>query len=141
MSGLVLLVELLDNLQKRIYRTVGASLAACLEPSDQRRNAASLSLFYRYYFGRCSSECYYGVYGNLFFPHTAKYWNFPPIKCFPLTNDLNDFKSGINRQAINCKFSLKRFPGCLLFLFLFPVTPCFVVAVQPCNGVNSNQFI
>ena len=44
MSGLVLLVELLDNLQKWIYRTVGASLAACLEPSDQRRNAASLSL-------------------------------------------------------------------------------------------------
>ena len=32
------------------------SLAASLEPLVHRRNVASLSLFYRYYFGRCSSE-------------------------------------------------------------------------------------
>ena len=32
------------------------SLAASLEPLAHRRNAASLSLFYKYYFGRCSSE-------------------------------------------------------------------------------------
>ena len=49
-------LELLDMLQKRIYRTVGLSLAASLEPLAHRRNVASLSLFYRYYFGRCSSE-------------------------------------------------------------------------------------
>ena len=35
-------LELLDNPQKRICRTVGPSLAASLEP--------------RYYFGRCPSE-------------------------------------------------------------------------------------
>ena len=59
MSGLVLLVATwnkLDKLQKRICRTVGPSLAVSLEPLVHRRNAASLSLFYRYYFGRCSSE-------------------------------------------------------------------------------------
>ena len=49
-------LDLLDKLQKRICRTVGPSLAASLEPWAHRRNVASLTLFYRYYFGRCSSE-------------------------------------------------------------------------------------
>ena len=49
-------LELLDKLQKRICRTVGPSLAASLEPLAHRQNVASLSLFYRYCFGRCSSE-------------------------------------------------------------------------------------
>ena len=45
--------ELLDKLQKRICKTVGASLAASLEPLADRRNVAGLSLFYKYYFDRC----------------------------------------------------------------------------------------
>ena len=49
-------LELLNKLQKRICRTVGPSLAACLEPLTHHRNVASLSLFYRHYFGSCSSE-------------------------------------------------------------------------------------
>ena len=49
-------LELLDKLQKRIYWTVGPSLDVSLEPLAYRRNVASLSLFYRHYFGRCSSE-------------------------------------------------------------------------------------
>ena len=49
-------LNLLDKLQKRICRIVGSSLAASLEALAHRRNVASLSLFYRYYFGRCSSE-------------------------------------------------------------------------------------
>ena len=48
--------ELLDELQKRIYRAVGPSLAACLEPFTHCQNVANLSLFYSYHFGRCSSE-------------------------------------------------------------------------------------
>ena len=56
MSGLVLLVlELLDKLEKRICRTGDPSLAASLEPFAHR-NLASLSLFFRHYFGRSSSE-------------------------------------------------------------------------------------
>ena len=47
-------LELLDKLQKQTCRTVGSSLAASLEPMAQ--NVASLNLFQRYYFGRCSSE-------------------------------------------------------------------------------------
>ena len=118
--------ELLDKLQKRIYRIVGLSLAAALEPLAHCQNVASSSLFYRYYFGRCSSElaqlvplpfspgrstrysdrlhdfsvtiprCYKDVYVNIFFPHMAKIWNSLPIECFPLTYDLSDLKSRIN---------------------------------------------
>ena len=49
-------LELLKKLQKQICRTVGPALAASLEPLAHRRNVAGLSLFYRYYSGRCSSE-------------------------------------------------------------------------------------
>ena len=49
-------LELLDKLQKWTCRTVGPSFAASLEPLAHRRNVAILRLFYRYYFGRCSSE-------------------------------------------------------------------------------------
>ena len=105
---------------------VGPSLAASLEPLAHCQNMASLSLFYRYYFGRCSSElaelvplpfsrgrstrnsdrlhgfsvtmprCYKGVYINSFFSCTAKLWNSLPIGCFPLNYDLSGFKSKIN---------------------------------------------
>ena len=91
---------------------------------------ASLSLFYRHYFGRCSSElaqlvplpysrgrsthysdrlhdfsvtiprCYKDVYVNSFFPHTARPWNFLPVECFPLTYDLSGFKSRINSYLL-----------------------------------------
>ena len=49
-------LELLDKLQKQIYRTVDLSLAASLGPLAYCRNKVSLSLFYRYYFGRYSSD-------------------------------------------------------------------------------------
>ena len=49
-------LELLDKLQKWICRAFGPSLAASLEPLAHRRNVTSLSVFYRYYFGRDSSE-------------------------------------------------------------------------------------
>ena len=49
-------LELLDKLQKRICSTGDPSIAASLEPMAHRRNVASLSLFYRCYFGRCSSK-------------------------------------------------------------------------------------
>ena len=48
--------KLLVKLQKQICRTVGPSLAASVKLLSHRGNVASLSLFYRYYVGRCSSE-------------------------------------------------------------------------------------
>ena len=91
------------------------------------KNVAGLSLFYIYYFGRCSSElgllpysrgrstsysdrlhdfsvsiprCYKDVYVNSFFPRTARLWNSLPIECFPLTCDLSGFKSRSNRYLL-----------------------------------------
>ena len=49
-------LEFLDKLQKQICRTAGPSLAASFEPLAHRQNIASLSLFYRHYFGGCASE-------------------------------------------------------------------------------------
>ena len=96
-------------------RTVGTSLAVSLETWAYCQNVVTLSLFYRYYFGRCSSELvklvplpycqgrsthysdrlheysvtipryYKDVYVNSFFPHTAKPCNSLSIKCFPLS--------------------------------------------------------
>ena len=45
----------LDMLDK-ICRTIGLSLAASLELLAYHQNVTSLSLFYSYYFGRCSFE-------------------------------------------------------------------------------------
>ena len=51
-------LELLDKAKRICRNAAGPSLGASLElePLAHRRNVASLSLFYRYYFGRCSSE-------------------------------------------------------------------------------------
>ena len=49
-------LELSSKLQKWLCRTVGPSLVASLEPLAHPQKIASLSLFYRYCFGRCSSE-------------------------------------------------------------------------------------
>ena len=50
-------LKMWDKLQKQIFRTICPSLAVSLEPLAHRRNVASWSVFYRYYFGRCSSDC------------------------------------------------------------------------------------
>ena len=123
-------LELLDKLQKRICRAVGPLLAASLESLPHRRNVTSLSLFYRYCFGRCSSElvplpysrrsnryserlhdfsviiprCYKDVHVNSFFPHTASHWNSLPIECFPLTCVLTGLKSRVNRHLLTVGF-------------------------------------
>ena len=89
------------KLQKRVYRSVGPTLAASLESLGYLRNDllyryffGRFSLFYRYYFGRCSSKlaelvplpysggrstrysrCYKDLYvNNGFFPCTARLW-------------------------------------------------------------------
>ena len=35
-----------------------------------------------------------------FFACTGRLWNSQPIECFPLTYDLSDFKSKINRHLL-----------------------------------------
>ena len=133
MSGLVLLFATWNcwiSYRNGYAGLLGHSLAVSLEHLAYRRNAASLSLFYSYYFGRCSYElaqlvplpysrgrstrysdrlhdfsvtiprCHKDVYVNSFFPRTAGLWNSLPIECFPLIYDLSDFKSRINRYLL-----------------------------------------
>ena len=78
------------------------------------------------------SRCYKDVYVDSFFPSTATLWDSLSTKCFPLTYDLNGLESRI-KTSFNCRLFLNRFHLCLnLFVFLFVVIPCLVVAVQPC---------
>ena len=49
-------LKMLDKVQKQIDGVVAPSLGASLETLAHHQNVASLSLFYRYYFGRCSFE-------------------------------------------------------------------------------------
>ena len=55
-SPYVNLNPVLDKLQKQVCQTVGPSPDASLESLAHCHNIVSLSLFYRYYFGRCSFE-------------------------------------------------------------------------------------
>ena len=123
-SGLVLLVAAW-NCWISYKNSVSPWLAASFEHLAHRRNVTSLSLFYGYYFGRCSSKLaqllplpyswersacysdrlhdfsvtiprsYEDVYVNSFFPHTNRLWSSLPIECIPLSYDLNGFKCRI----------------------------------------------
>ena len=46
-------------------------------------------------------KCYKNAYVNSFFPPTARLWNSRLRECFPLTYDLNDFQSKINRHLLS----------------------------------------
>ena len=112
-------LELLDKLQKRICRTVGPLLAASLEPLAHCWNVASLIFFYRYYFGRCSSEL-------------AQLVPLPflRVRSTHYSDRLSDFSVIIPRYYkdfyVNIFFSI-----CFnLFALLFLVTPCLLVAVN-----------
>ena len=132
-------LDLLDKLQKRICMIVGPSLAASLEPLAHHQNVASLSIFCRNYFGKCSSElaqlvllsfsqgrsthysdrwhefcvtiprCYKDV--KSFFSPTPRLRNSLPAECFPLTYDLSGFKPTINRHLLTV--------GCFYIDFLY----------------------
>ena len=129
---------------------------------------ASLSLFYRYYIGRCSSElaqlvplsfsrgrstcfsdrlhdfsvtitrCYKDVYVKSFFPRTAKLWDSLPIECFHLTYDLRGFNSRINRHPLTVG-SFKQI-SCMLQCFCASFS-CNSMPHKGCSalhGVNPN---
>ena len=134
-------LEWLDKLQKQICRTVGLLLAVSLEPLAHCRNVASLSVFYRYYFDRGSSEqaqlvplplspgrsthyfdglhdfsvtiprCCKDVHVNSFFPRTARFCNSLPRECIPLTR--------INRHLLTVGSFLTDFLNAVIFLCFF----------------------
>ena len=142
---------------------VSPTLAASLEPLAHRQNVAGLGLFYRHCFDRCSSvldelvppppSCsrstqfsnrlhdfpdkipgyYKDIYVNSFFPRTPRLWNYVPGERFPLTNDLNRCKSRVNRHLFSSGSFYTALLSDFIFFFFFLLTPCLVVAVQPCT--------
>ena len=126
---------------------VSPSLIAPLEPFALDRNVTSLSLFYSYYFGRCLSKlaelvsppqccgmstrysgwlhdfsvtfprCYKDFYVNSFILRTATLWNSLPTEFFPLTFDINGYKSRVNRRFF--PWILSRQFSSMLFIFFF----------------------
>ena len=155
MSGLVLLVEMLDKLQEEVCRTAGPTLAASLEPLDHQRTLASLNLFYMYYFGKCWSEltdlvplpyslgrstCHSDrfhdisvtipgfdkdIYVNNFFCCTARLWNSLPTKCFSLTYDINSFALTYDLRLKDKFYFWVHSKQC--FIFTFNLFPLFLV--------------
>ena len=141
-------LELLDELQKWVCRTASPSLAAFLEPLTHRWNVVVLSLLYKYYFGKCSSE----LAQLLLLPHS---WgrstrcsdncmifllpflditrifrstisflaqldsNSLPMECFTLTYDLNGFKSRIKVHLLIVASFLTDFLYAFIFLCFF----------------------
>ena len=132
-SGLVALVATWNcqtNYKNKYAGLLVLHLLLLLNPLAHRRNVARFSLFYRYYFGRCSSELSKLVpfpfsqgrstpysdrlrdfavtipqmlqvcHVNSFFSRTARLRYSLPIDCFPLTYNLNGFKSRINRHLL-----------------------------------------
>ena len=116
-------------------------------------------LFYRYYFGRFSSELaqmislpystrysdwrhdspvtipisYKDVCINSFFPRRSRLCNCLPIECFPLTYYLNGLGLELTDIFQKCRFFLNRFWVCFnLFVLLFLVPPYLVGAFHSC---------
>ena len=115
-------LSLLDKVQGRIVNIIDPTLAVNLQPLSHRRKVSSLSLFYKYFNGRCSSElyslvppvktpvrmtrlsknshpysvsisfCKKGFYSSSFFPRTSLQWNPLPSSCFLDSDNLQFFK-------------------------------------------------
>ena len=120
---------LLDRVESKAFRLINAPhLTSQLPSLKLRRDVASLSLFYRYYFGRCSEELNYCVpgpknwgrntrlaasshefcvevrnpridrFGSCFFPYTGNLWNSLPPSTFPPSYNLSSFKCRVYRH-------------------------------------------
>ena len=106
-------IDLLDQVQKLLVSLVGSGLSSDLQALSHRRDVASLSLFYKYYYGKCSSEfadlvppkrvtvksnrfseqmhhhtvnspmCRTKFYYSSLFSSTAALWNSLTNECFP----------------------------------------------------------
>ena len=123
---------LLDSIQRRAIRLVGdATLTHSLTSLEHRRKVGDLSLFYRYFHGKCSSEisaiipslaipirrtrqaqsahpfvvnlerCRTALYQNSFIHRTARLWNSLPEEVFPTTYNLQKFKKNSNTYLLS----------------------------------------
>ena len=85
------MLDLLERVQKRVASLVGSGLSSDLQSLLHRRDVASLSLLYKYYYGKYSCElanlvppnritvnspmCMTKFYQSSFFAYMAALWN------------------------------------------------------------------
>ena len=120
---------LLNRVESKAFRLINTpSLTDSLQPLSVRRNVASLSLFYRYFHGHCSSELSASIppplrrarntrqasnshpfsvqlpyarvnrYSQSFMYKTGQLWNCLPLSVFPSVYDLQSFKRNVSRH-------------------------------------------
>ena len=114
----------LDTIQKRAIRLIDDS--ALTDSLGHRRNVSALSLYKRYYHGRCSDEfksvippkacfvrstrfaghsfavklekCRTTTFSNTFVPMASRNWNSLPASVFPSTYNLQTFKTRVHKN-------------------------------------------
>ena len=91
-----LITSLLDRVESKAIRLIGdPSLTLTLDPLSLRRKVASLSLFYRYYFGHCSDELAACIPPPMARPHSTCQATFAHNYCVELSNArINRFSDG-----------------------------------------------
>ena len=120
---------LLDSIQKRAIRLIAnPELTRHLDSLEHRRKVADLCLYYRYYYGKCSSELANlippkavsarrirlteaghqhrvnlqtprtSLYRDSFFWRTTSLWNGLPPHIFPEQYNLQRFKKNVHRH-------------------------------------------
>ena len=120
---------LLNRVESKAFRLINSCpLTDSLQPLSLRRNVASLSLFYRYYHGHCSSELSASIpppmrrarntrlaanshpysvqlsnarvnrYSQSFMHATGQLWNCLPQSVFPSVFNLQSFKCSVSRH-------------------------------------------
>ena len=121
-------LAMLDSIQKRATKLIGnENLTAGLPPLQLRRDVGDLSLFYRYFNGRCSAEiagmiprvvvpkrctrqssqshCFTvelktnrtKQFDCSFIPRASRLWNSLPQEVFPDSFNMQSFKSRVNK--------------------------------------------
>ena len=88
--------SLLDRAESKAIRLISdPSLTSTLDPLSLRRKVASLSLFYRYYFGHCSDELAACIPPPMARPRSTRQATFAHNYCVELSNArINRFSDG-----------------------------------------------
>ena len=88
--------SLLDRVESKVIRLIGdPSLTSTLDPLSLHRKVASLSLFYRYYFGHCFDELAACIPPPMARPRSTRQATFAHNYCVELSNArINQFSDG-----------------------------------------------
>ena len=111
--------SLLDRVESKDIRLNGGpSLTSTLDPLSLRRKVASLSLFYRYFFGHCSDELAACIPPPMARPHSTRWATFGHNYCVELSN--------ARIGSVMVSYPLLPFFGTLSLLLYFQLPSTFL---------------